>query len=39
MLTEDYYRSKWKRKTEWYTYNKISDYTKDPNALIDHLFK
>ncbi len=32
MLTKDDYRSKWKRKQEWYHKNGIFEYTKDPSA-------
>ncbi len=32
MLTKDDYRSKWKRKLEWYERNGVVDYTKNPNA-------
>lgn len=32
MLTKDDYRSKWKRKKEWYERNGIIEYSKNPNA-------
>lgn len=32
LLTKDDYRSKWKRKTEWYERNGIIEYTKNPDA-------
>lgn len=32
LLTKDDYRSKWKRKQEWYTRNKILDYITNSNA-------
>lgn len=32
LLTKDDYRSKWKRKTEWYTRNGIVEYTVNPDA-------
>ncbi len=32
LLTKDDYRSKWKRKQEWYERNEILDYKKNPNA-------
>jgi hypothetical protein len=32
LLTKDDYRSKWKRKTEWYERNGIVEYTKNPDA-------
>lgn len=32
MLTKDDYRSKWKRKIEWYERNGIIEYTKNRNA-------
>lgn len=32
MLTKDDYRSKWKRKQEWYERSSIVEYTKDANA-------
>jgi hypothetical protein len=32
LLTKDDYRSKWKRKTEWYERNGIIEYTKDRDA-------
>ncbi len=32
MLTKDDYRSKWKRKQEWYERSGIVEYTKDANA-------
>jgi len=32
LLTKDDYRSKWKRKQEWYERNGIVDYTKNSDA-------
>ena len=32
LLTKDDYRSKWKRKTEWYERSGIVEYTKNPDA-------
>lgn len=32
MLTDDSYRSKWKRKQEWYERNGIQEHIKNPNA-------